>query len=227
MLYTFWSTTARKSGFVERGWKMFKNSEIFEEHYADYIRQISDIDLTNLTEVLAIESTGDQVTVPFFGENHTVSKEGIFDGSGKRPHYVVCVILAKYVLSAPDLPHDDTTWVSFKDFKQTSHFLNVNYFSNDTEKAIVKTFAGKKELLSQASENLGGHHQGGQFQYDVSMVFRALPRISLLMLFNDQDDEFPAQCRVLFQKHSEFYLDPESLAMTGAYLSKRLQGVKL
>jgi hypothetical protein len=57
------------------------------------------------------------------------------------------------------------------------------------------------------------------------MKFDVLPNISLLLLFNDRDDEFPAQGTVLFQKHSEFYLDPESLAMTSAVLVKRLKEV--
>jgi hypothetical protein len=47
-------------------------------------------------------------------------------------------------------------------------------------------------------------------------------RIGLLLVFNDQDEDFPAQCRALFQRHAEFYLDPESLAMTGAALAKTL-----
>ena len=41
--------------------------------------------------------------------------------------------------------------------------------------------------------------------------------------FFRSDEEFPAQCTVLFEKHSEFYLDPESLAMTGSALAKSLQ----
>jgi len=54
------------------------------------------------------------------------------------------------------------------------------------------------------------------------MQLDALPRISLLLLYNDCDEEFPAQCTVLFQKHAEFYLDPESLVMTSAGLAKQL-----
>ena len=46
--------------------------------------------------------------------------------------------------------------------------------------------------------------------------------LSLLLLFNDRDDEFPAGCKVLFNQHAEAYLDPESLAMTGSFLAKRL-----
>jgi hypothetical protein len=55
------------------------------------------------------------------------------------------------------------------------------------------------------------------------MQFNAFPYISLLLLFNDGDDEFPARCSVLFQKQAEFYLDPESLSMTGALLTKNLK----
>ena len=46
--------------------------------------------------------------------------------------------------------------------------------------------------------------------------------MSLLLLFNDRDDEFPAGCTMLFNRNAESYLDPESLAMTGSFLAKRL-----
>ncbi|MCF8127133.1 MAG: DUF3786 domain-containing protein [Deltaproteobacteria bacterium] len=206
---------------------MFKDSDIFEKHYEDYMRQIGQTDVSSLKGILKIDGDGDQMTVPFFDRKYSISKNGILDGSGNRPHYMVCVILAKYILHCPDRPHDEPEWVSFKDFKRTSHFLNVNFFRSDTEHAIEKSFSGRKEALLTACENLGGHDRGTEFSYDISMAFEALPRVSLLLLFNDADDEFPAQCKVLFQKHSEFYLDPESLIMTGTYLSKRLQGASM
>jgi len=206
---------------------MFKDSAIFEKHYEDYMRQIMQTDILSLKDILEIEGDADQMMIPFFDKKFSISKNGILDGSGHRPHYGVCVILAKYILHCPNRPHDATEWVSLKDFKETSHFLNVNIFSSDTEQAIAKAFSGRKEALFTACENLGGHGRGAEFHYDVAMAFEALPRVSLLLLFNDVDDEFPAECKVLFQKHSEFYLDPESLIMTGTYLAKRLQGAKI
>ncbi len=59
--------------------------------------------------------------------------------------------------------------------------------------------------------------------YDLSYRFEALPRLSLLLLFNDADEDFPAKCMVLFEKHAEEYLDLESLAMTGAILVRNLK----
>ena len=112
--------------------------------------------------------------------------------------------------------------MSFKDFKKTSHFLNLNYFISDTEKPIVQNFSGRLDALSTACEKFGGVPNDIGISYDLVMRFDALPRISLLLLFNDKDEEFPAQCSVLFQKQAEYYLDPESLVMTSAFLVKKL-----
>jgi hypothetical protein len=56
----------------------------------------------------------------------------------------------------------------------------------------------------------------------VSVSFAVLPRLSLLLLLNDADDNFPFDGKVLFQRQGEYYLDPESLAMTSGLLAKKL-----
>ena len=43
------------------------------------------------------------------------------------------------------------------------------------------------------------------------------------MLFNDKDDEFPAQCSVLFEKRLESLLDMECVAMVGMLFSEYLR----
>jgi hypothetical protein len=131
--------------------------------------------------------------------------------------------MIKYLLLCPDQAYSDPEWVAFRDFKRTSHFTNVNFFSSDTERAIEKHFSGRLEELAKAGCLLGGVEHETDMTYDLSMHFQALPRISLLLLFNDGDDEFPAKCTVLFQRHAELYLDPESLAMTGAVLARSLR----
>jgi len=161
--------------------------------------------------------------IRFMGREYRVSKKGFFDVSGNRPAYSVCVILAKYVLLEPDKVYMDSQWVSFKDFKRDSYFTNVNYFTSDTEQIIVKRFSGKLDAFAHAGQTLGGLHHELAASYDLAMEFAALPRISLLPLFNDKEDPFSAHCSVLFQKHAEFYLDPESFAMTSACLAKRLK----
>jgi hypothetical protein len=47
--------------------------------------------------------------------------------------------------------------------------------------------------------------------------------VPVLLLFNDSDDEFPAQCLVLFERRTEKYLDMECVAMVGMLLYEYLK----
>ncbi len=201
------------------------SSKIFEENYKHYCDLISKVDFNSVKDTLGIEYRDDHLFIRFFNRNYRVSKNGIIDISGIKPDYMVCVILAKYILLCPEQPNNETEWVSFRDFKTTSHFTNVNYFKSDIEQAIVKHFSKKLDRISVACKKIGGLQYKSDMSYDLSVEFNALPRLSLLLLFNDSDEEFPADCKVLFQKHSEYYLDPESLAMTGAFLVKSLKEI--
>ena len=198
-------------------------TEVFEQHYENYCAQIARIDLAAIRDRLGVAGTATRLVVPFFGKHYFVGGSGITDERGERPAYLVCVILAKYVLLCPDRIHHDPEWASLKDLKKVSHFLNLSVFRSDTEQAVATTFSGKPGALCDAGKKLGGVAPDTRLSYDLCLQFSALPRISLLLLFNDRDEEFPAQCSVLFQKQAEEYLDPESLIMTGTYLAASLK----
>lgn len=201
---------------------MSVNNPVFEKNYSYYLEEITKVDFTAVKDTLGCRLDGDRMVIPFFGKDYRVSRSGIADEANQRPGYVVCVVLAKYILRCPAAAPVGDGWVSFKDFKTTSHFTNVNYFASDTERAIVKGFSGRLSELAEACRQTGGVLHEAGMPYDLSVRFEALPRVSLLLLFNDRDDEFPAGCTVLFNRHAESYLDPESLAMTGGMLAKKL-----
>ena len=120
------------------------------------------------------------------------------------------------------MPHYNTEWTAFRDFNKRSNFTNTNFFASDTEKPIAQKFSGQPDVLAEACKKSDRFSCEEKFSYDLIMQLNALPKISLLLLFNDKDEEFPAECSVLFQKQAEYYLDPESLAMTSAFLAKKL-----
>ena len=203
--------------------EMIQPSDVFEKHYQDYLGQIANLDLASAAPILGLEPRGDQFAVSFFDQVYLVSDKGFVDESGVVPSYGVSVILSKYLLRCPEQIHRDESWCAFRDFKNESHFTNVNFFVSDTENAIVGAFTNSIDSLIRAGEKLGGGREDGLFAYDLVMRFSALPRIGLLLLFNDGDEDFPAYGTILFQKQAEYYLDPESLAMTSAALTHRLQ----
>ena len=196
---------------------------IFETHYEDYCRQIADLDLSSIQDTLDIKIQGKDTIIPFLGEDYIVSGNGVTDASGNLPNYMVCVILSKYLLLCPDAPVVSKEWAALKDFHKVSQFTNLNLFISDAEKPIVKRFSGQLNALLDAAQKLGGKPCEMALSYDFAMEFKVLPKIDILLLFNDLDDEFPATCSMLFQRHSEHYLDPESLIMTGVVFTKRLK----
>lgn len=198
-------------------------SDIFKKNYEHYVAQLAQVDFSAAKEILGLKQEDDRFFLPFFGDDYMVSKNGIQDSSGNRPSYSVCVILSKYLTLCPDRIYLNTEWTAFRDFKRTSHFLNVNYFASDTEQAMASAFSGRLDNVFQAAGELDGKPENGLFQYDLVMQFKALPRISLLLLFNEGDEDFGANGTVLFQRQAEHYLDPESIAVTSAYLVKRLK----
>ena len=200
---------------------MTEKSAVFEETYTNYLNRIAELEFTRIAGRLGAEMVGEELVVPFFGESHRLSAAGISDPSGKRPNFSVCVILFKYLLLCPDDDPLENDWVSFKDFKDSAPFAGS--FVNYTEVPLAKYFSGRLKDMEAACRVIHGYPPAATFSYDLCMQFDALPRIPVLMLFNDADNEFPAQCAVLFEKRAEKYLDMECLAMVGMLLFEYLK----
>ena len=83
-------------------------------------------------------------------------------------------------------------------------------------------FTGRPGALHQAAAGLGGQAPTDSFPHDLALAIPALPKVPLLLLFTDADDEFPAACSVLFERRAAAYLDMECLAMLGMQLARRL-----
>ncbi len=201
---------------------MTRSGDIFETHYGEYMNSLAVLDLERIAPILGLESHAEEYTLSLFDHRYTISHQGIWDEHRQPPSYTTFVIMAKYLARCPAREHQDPQWAAFKDFKRESHFTNVNYFASDTEQKIAQAFSGNLQALSRAARRLGGVCGDSTLSYDLVMQFQALPRIALLLLFNDGDDDFPPYSTVLFWRQAEYYLDPESLAMTSALLAKQL-----
>lgn len=192
---------------------MAEKSQVFEKTYNDYLIRIAGLDFNFIADTLGVKVDGEDIIVPLFDRPYRVSAQGITDSSGQKPHLSVCVILCKYLLMCPLIEPLGGNWMAYKDFKDAAPLIHA--FSNSVTKPIAETFSGRVAELEKAGKKMGGYPPNEEFAYDVSMQFDALPKVPLLMLLNDQDEEFPAQCGVLFEKRTEKFIDMECLAMMG------------
>ncbi len=204
--------------------KLMEKSPVFEKIYRDYLSQVALLDLNQCAGILGASLSGAGVMIPFLGKRFWVTSDGISDEHGGRPVHAVNVVLCNYlILCPPSSPGNGTEWVSYKDFKDAAPF--VGGFVNNTEKPIARNFSGRIDALRLACESLGGCSLSDPLTYDLAMRVEALPRVPLFMLFNDADEEFPAQCRVLFERRASVYLDMECLAIIGWLFSDYLMQV--
>ena len=204
---------------------MVGKAPIFEKIYRDYLAQVNMLDLQAAAKRTGAEWTGKSVIVPLVATPYRISKNGILDPFGKEPIHSVKVVLCQYLLLHPTSQPDDDTWVSYKDFRDAAPLATS--FHVNSEMGIARNFGGRLMALEEACLGLGGYNHPCELNYDLHMKLDALPRVPILLLFNDADDEFPAQCLLLFERRAEQYLDMECLAILGWILTENLKAMSM
>jgi hypothetical protein len=193
---------------------------VFDQTYQYYLEKISALDFAACKDRLGFSLEQGAALIPLFNHPYRVSCEGILDPQGRPASFDACVILSKYLLHGHTGLPQAGGLCTFKDFKDAAPL--ITYFSANVEGAIARQYTGRSADLELACRRAGGLLHDTDWAYQVKFRFVGLPRIPLYLLFNDQEEGFPAQCTLLFERSAEYYLDMETLAMLGGRLMKLL-----
>lgn len=197
-----------------------QKSTVFEETYQHYLAEIRTIDYLARADMLGVEKAGNTLHIPLYETLYHVSADGITTPGGGAVIPAVSVILSKYVLMCPaELPVVSDKFMTYREFKDAGPL--VSYFATNTNKTIESQYSGKLASLKERALELGAVFQQSE-SYDLSLRLHALPRIPVILNFNDSDDMFPAACSILYKLSAEQFLDMECLAMTGTLLAGKL-----
>jgi len=199
---------------------MSAKNEVFDKTYTDYLAKLEELDLAAVAGRLGLDVSGGELLVRLLGEDYQVTKAGVFDSAGEKVGLTVGVVIFKYLLMCPDSSPEEGGWTTYHSFKDAQPLLH--YFARETTGPIERRYGGRLEELRQACLAAGGVDRSEAGAYDLSVQFELLSRIPLFLRFNDADDEFPAQCTVLFRQSVERYLDMESLGILGALFARKL-----
>ncbi len=201
---------------------MTEVSPVFQQTRAAYLALINGADITGTAEALGVAAVPEGFEIRLFHRTFTVTPDDIVDAERRPAAFDVCVLLSRYLIMCPEVPDERTEWTAYRDFKDAGPLLK--YYADNVEGAIAKGYAGRRNDLPIAAAVMSGTPYGEPLAYDVAFRFEALPRIGMLLLFNDADDEFRAESRVLFERRTETYLDMECVAILGARLAAGLCG---
>lgn len=199
---------------------MSEKSAVFETTYKNYLEQLAAIDFLSRAERLGAEVTGEALVIPLYGTPYRISREGVRYASGAQANFAISVVLCCYILQCPAAVPPAGDWMTYREFRNAGPL--AGYFTANTQKIIETAFAGNPDGLVAACQNLGGQSFDDGSSYDISQTFDFLPRIPVLLRFNDRDSEFPAQCTVMFPASAETFLDMECMAIGGTLLAGTL-----
>ncbi len=196
-------------------------SPAFEKTYRMYLARLAGLDLEARAGLLGCEVDAGEAVVPLLGRPHRVSPRGVTDPAGVQPIHSASVVLCQYLLRGSSAgPPGGPEWVTYKDFRDAAPF--VDGFVNNSERAIARIFSGRLDDLERACRALGGEAPDLEVSCQLRMRFGALPRVPVVLLYNDEDEEFPAEATILFERRAERFLDMECLAILGWMLADRL-----
>ena len=200
---------------------MFRSDEPvnYEEVYKGLVERLARADYRHAMLHLGARDAGDKIAVDAFGRTCLVGPDGVEAADGGDLDFTVRIVLAYYILhgGAGDMAD---VWAAYRDFKDGAFFHAA--FSQIVEDKIAHDFAGKISELEKTAKTMGGSDLDAGLGGDLCIRFPALPRTPLALVFYDQDDEFPASARVLFDASAPLFLDMECLAVLGLVLADQL-----
>ena len=193
---------------------------VYDQTYHRYLGELKNIPFKERADVLGITLVGDAVVIPYFEEPIRLTSDGLVGKNGKRPDFADCVVICRYLIMACKAKTRDKTWVAYRDFPDAGP-LTV-FWRDAVEKPIAERFAGQVDTLASACDNLGAKLPETDIACDLCRQLFPLPKVPLLLVFNDKDDDFPAAASVLFEKRADGFLDAESQAILGQAFTRRL-----
>lgn len=171
----------------------------------------------NLIDLLGLQKTGKGYRFDFFNRSILFNHQDFIDLSGEEVLPALKTVFCQYFLKGLQYKEESSgRLVTFREFSGAGPLYSR--FTENTSKIIKQTFSNRLEALQKKCEALYSMPVG-KSSYDLSVRFKALPKVPVIFKFNDADEALPANSTLLFHDNAENYLDLKSLATIGTYLT--------
>ncbi len=171
---------------------------------------------------LGLLQTDSGFTLLFFNTTFALTEDGKLPDQITKEPMSIKEIIADYLTRHHDTPEplqSNITYISFREFTDASP-LFARFVAN-TSKTIESHFSGHLESLEKKCLQLGGIGQP-EDNWDLRFKFLALPKIPIILNYNDRDDLLPGSASFLFPDTAINYLDIKHLMGIATYLTGRL-----
>ena len=168
-----------------------------------------------------IESDGRQVLkLSYFGQQVTLTHDDVAMASGADLNPYEKILLFNYVIGGATEPSG--TWVGMESLPNS--VSKIKSLKAHCEGRLAQAFAGSMSRLPRIVEGLGQEVVSSGEKVDFAAEFQVLPRLSIRILWWDEDpaEGFQPQTKFLFDARVLQILDLESLLFACEQLTDRL-----
>lgn len=157
------------------------------------------------------------IMVKMISTVYELRKEGLFFNNGPCGDVWAKIIICDYVRRKGRKPLTGEL-VPLGLFPHSASLVKV--FQSSAEKKIAEAFKRDLKVLKQRCGVLEGRETEGKIKADYISCFDLLPHVPLYLSFWVADEEFDADCKLLFDRNAEEHINIEYLA----YLMERFAG---
>jgi len=149
------------------------------------------------------------IVVRMLQRDYVLRKDGLYENGSPCRDVWAKIIICDYLRRRGTRPLTGEL-ITLGHFPQTAS--HVKAFQSNAEKKISERFCKDLPGLKQRCSELGGREAGGRVKADFSCGFDLLPHVQLFLSFWQADEEFDADCKLLFDSSASDQIDIEYLA---------------
>ncbi len=187
--------------------------------------KVCGVDLSVAASGLGCEWSGpttDLLCFRYLGQDVTLSGEGVFFDGKEVDDPRDQILLYNYVFFGGGVARSGE-WVGMESLPNS--ISKVRTLRVYCEERIAAHFCGRVALLRECAGRIDGVLQDMQGQgCSAAFQVEVLPRLSVMLLFwdEDQEDGFPPRVKVLYDRNVLSVLDLESLVFASERMAERL-----
>jgi len=139
------------------------------------------------------------------------------DPESQQPLQPIHQAMILYYFSHSRGLHPPGKWISFSELED-GQFYNAA-FQGYTSRRLLQFFGEDYPRFQQANQQLGGEN----FSFgDGAYRYQILPKVTLLLVYWEGDDEFPPSYKVLFEDIADDHLPTDGCAILASMLTGKL-----
>ena len=199
-----------------------KKFETFDQKYTDSFLIMKGTGILKNTDISDVRKSNGVMILDFFNRKIGISADGISDVNGQPLTMALKYLLCQYFQKCTTKGDESSNrLVTIREFSDSGPLYSS--FTANTGKIIETTFSGNLEHLKKCCLSLGGIIIENP-SWDLSVRFKALSRIPVILNFNDTVELMPASSAYLFHENAISYLDLECLTIICTWLTGQLIG---